>query len=362
MDASIIIIYILVFFAILGAIDKILGNRFGLGKKFEEGILALGPLAIAMLGIIFLAPVIATLLKPILVPVYGLVGADPSMFAATLLANDMGGYSLATSLALNAQAGLLAGLILGSMMGATIVFTIPVALGIIKKQDHRYLALGVLFGMITIPLGFLVGGIAAGFDMMLILVNLVPITIISLIIILGLWKIPELMIKIFIWFGKLIIVLSTLGIVAMIVQVLTGFVVIPGMTPFLEGLRIIGTIALLLAGAFPALYLITRYLKRPLAALGKKIRISATATAGLIATLANNIPMFGLFKDMDSRGKVMNVAFAVSASFILGDHLAFTAAVHKEMILPVIAGKLVAGITALILAGILFSKFDKKKY
>jgi len=190
MDVSAIIIYVLVFFAFLGAVDKFIGNRFGLGKKFDEGLLALGPLAIAMLGIIYLAPVIANLLRPILVPVYGIVGADPSMFAATILANDMGGYSLATSLALNTQAGLLAGLILGSMMGATIVFTIPVALGIIKREDHRFLAIGVLFGMITIPLGFFIGGVVAGFNMMLILVNLIPISIISLLIILGLWRIP----------------------------------------------------------------------------------------------------------------------------------------------------------------------------
>jgi len=290
-----------------------------------------------------------------------LVGADPSMFAATILANDMGGYSLATSLALNTQAGLLAGLILGSMMGATIVFTIPVALGIIRKEDHGFLALGVLFGMITIPLGFFVGGLAAGFNIIMILINLIPITIISLIIILGLWKVPELMIKIFIWFGRVIIAISTIGIIAMVIQVLTGLIIIPGMTSFLEGLRIIGTIALLLTGAFPALYILTKLLKKPLAILGKKIRISSTAVAGLIATLANNIPMFGLFKEMDSRGKVMNVAFAVSASFLLGDHLAFTAAVNKGMILPVIIGKLVAGLTALLLAGVLYSKFSKKK-
>jgi ethanolamine transporter len=147
----------------------------------------------------------------------------------------------------------------------------------------------------------------------------------------------------------------------MVIQVLTGLIIIPGMTSFLEGLRIIGTIALLLTGAFPALYILTKLLKKPLAILGKKIRISSTAVAGLIATLANNIPMFGLFKEMDSRGKVMNVAFAVSASFLLGDHLAFTAAVNKGMILPVIIGKLVAGLTALLLAGVLYSKFSKKK-
>ena len=72
-------------FALLGAADRIFGNRWGLGKEFEEGILAMGSLALAMLGIIALAPVLANLLRPVVVPVYGFLGADPAMFAGTLL-------------------------------------------------------------------------------------------------------------------------------------------------------------------------------------------------------------------------------------------------------------------------------------
>ena len=49
-------------FAVLGAVDRIIGNRFGLGKEFEDGILAMGSLALAMLGIICLAPVLSNLL------------------------------------------------------------------------------------------------------------------------------------------------------------------------------------------------------------------------------------------------------------------------------------------------------------
>lgn len=51
---------------------------------------------------------------------------------------------------------------------------------------------------------------------------------------------------------------------------------------------------------------------------------------------------------MNPKGKLLNVAFAVSAAFVFGDHLGFTAGVNSEMIFPVIVGKLVAGITALI--------------
>jgi ethanolamine transporter len=126
---------------------------------------ALGPLGLAMVGVISLAPVLAQILQPVVVPVYQFLGADPAMFATTLLANDMGGYPLAKQLAIDPEAGLFAGIILGAMMGPTIVFSIPVALGLIKVEDRKYLAMGVLAGMITIPIGCVAGGLVAGWDL-----------------------------------------------------------------------------------------------------------------------------------------------------------------------------------------------------
>ena len=131
-----IIIFIMMIFMIVGAVDKIRGNKKGYGEQFEEGFNAMGPLAIAMAGVVAAAPVLAIILKPIIVPVYELFGADASMFATTLLACDMGGYPLAMNLAADESIGNFAGLILGTMMGPTIVFTIPVALSIIKKEDR----------------------------------------------------------------------------------------------------------------------------------------------------------------------------------------------------------------------------------
>ena len=91
MSVDEIILWLMAIFMALGALDRIFGSRLGLGKQFEEGILAIGALALSMLGILSLAPVLAKLLRPVLVPIYGFLGADPAMFAGTILANDMGG-------------------------------------------------------------------------------------------------------------------------------------------------------------------------------------------------------------------------------------------------------------------------------
>ena len=186
MSANEIIIAVMAGFALFGAVDRIFGNKLGLGKEFEDGIQTMGSLALAMVGIICLAPVLANLLKPVVVPVYTFLGADPAMFAGTILACDMGGGALAQALTNDSQAALLGGVLTGSMLGATIVFTIPVAMGILAESDRPAMAKGILAGIVTIPVGVFAGGLVAGFPIGMLLRNLIPVALIGLLIALGL--------------------------------------------------------------------------------------------------------------------------------------------------------------------------------
>ena len=345
-----ILIAVMGAFAVLGAVDRVLGNRFGVGEKFEEGILSMGSLAMAMLGVICLAPVLAAVLKPVVVPVFGLLGADPAMFAGSILACDMGGGSLAMELTADADAAALGGVITGSMLGATLVFTLPVAMGILEEQDRPAMARGVLCGIVTIPVGVLVGGLTAGFGLGMVLRNLLPIVLFGALIALGLWRAENAMIRGFAAFGKGVVAVITLALAAAIFEELTGFVIIPGLAPLSDGFEIVGEIAIVLAGAFPLVYVVTKVFHRPLMRLGKVLGINDPAAAGLVASLANSIATFRLVRDMDERGKVVNIAFAVSAAFVFGDHLGFAAGFAPEMILPMILGKLAGGIAAVAVA------------
>ena len=359
MSAHEMLILVMAIFAGLGALDRIFGNKFGLGQEFENGILAAGSLALAMVGIIALSPVLAAVLKPVVLPVYRFLGADPAMFAGTILACDMGGGALAQELTEDPQAALLGGVITGSMLGATIVFTIPVAMGILQEEDRPAMAKGILCGIVTIPVGVLAGGIVAGFPLMMVLSNLVPIVVIGGAIALGLWKAEKAVIKGFGIFGKAVVTVITVGLAAAIIQELTGYVLIPGMAPIEEGFQTVGAIAIVLAGAFPLVFVVTRLLRKPLMHLGKWLGVNETAAGGLVASLANSIATFGLVKDMDYRGKVVNIAFAVSAAFVFGDHLGFTAGFAPEMLPAMIAGKLSGGVSAVALALLLTRKKDK---
>ena len=373
-----VIMLIMMIFMLVGAIDKIRGNKLGYGEKFEDGFNAMGGLAMSMAGVVAAAPVLSMLLGPILKPIYGIFGANPAMFATTLLACDMGGYPLAMQLAGDDIAiGNFAGLILGTMMGPTIVFTIPVALGIIKKEDRGYLGAGVLAGMITIPIGCIVGGLMMNtlapeyhLSIITIIQNLIPVIIIAALIVIGLWCAPGPMIKGFNVFGTgVTIVITALTAIAVFEQI-TG-IMFPVFHIMVEnpsdgsrgldsGLLTCGQIAIVLIGAFPMVEWITRTFGKPLEKIGAALGMNEQGSAGMVANLANNIAMFNIMGEMNPKGKLLNVAFAVSAAFVFGDHLGFTAGVNQAMVTPVIVGKLVAGVTAIIVANILAPKLLSK--
>jgi ethanolamine transporter len=310
----------------------------------------MGELALAMIGIITLAPVLASLLRPVVVPVFSFLGADPAMFAGTILACDMGGGALAQGLTNDPEAAILGGLVTGAMLGATLVFTIPVALGILQEKDRPFFAKGVLCGIVTIPVGILAAGLVAGISLGKILRNLVPIILIGGAVAVGLWKWEKKLLRGFGAFGKGITWLVTLGLGLAIFRGLTGFAILPGMEDIGKGFQTVGEIAIILAGAFPLVAVVTKLLQKPLGALGRKLGVNSVAAGGFVATLANSIATFDRVKDMDDRGKVVNIAFAVSAAFTFGDHMAFAASFAPEYLLPLMVGKLVGGISAVFVA------------
>ncbi|NLZ52012.1 MAG: ethanolamine utilization protein EutH [Thermoanaerobacteraceae bacterium] len=349
MSIDSIILYIMLLGCIIGGIDKFFGNKLGLGEQFEEGFNAMGPIALAIVGIVSLAPVLANLVKPVVTPILKIFGADPAM-AAAIIANDMGGYSLAIALAESEQAGLYSGLIVAAMLGCTLVFSMPLGLGLIAQDDRPHFFKGLLLGLISIPFGSILGGIVAGFGMTMLIRNTIPIAVFSILLALVLWQFPSKTIHIASYLGILIERISLVGLILAAFYSFTGTQIIPGLAPIWEGLTITVQIGVILLGAFPMVHLLVKLLSKPLNIIGSRVGLDETSTGGLLITLANSIPVYGMMKDMNPRGKVMNAAFLVPATATLGAHLGFTAGVNSEMIAPVIAGKLFAGIIALFLS------------
>lgn len=364
---------ILVIFMIVGLVDKLRGNKHGYGEKFDEAFNAMGPLALSVVGIVAVSPVIMTLLGPLITPVFSFFGISPAMFPGSLLALDMGGYFLAQQFDPgNLAAVNYGGIIVASTMGITICFTIPYALTVMKKKDQHLLAKGILIGLITLPVGCFVGGLAmyatnTPLKFTDLLLNTVPVLLLAVIMILGLLFTQKFMMKAFTVFGKVMTTLIIVSLGIAIFQYLTGLriplleqMVEPnealGGVPFEVGLLLVGLIAIVLAGAFPMILFLNRRLKGVMNKFGKYIGINTAASTGLLTQLASSIPVLSVIDDMDDRGKLMNIAFAVSGSFVFADVLAFVGANVPDMMFPVIINKLVGGILALVLSVILMKK------
>ncbi len=355
-----IITYVMAFFAVLGAIDRICANRLGLGKKFEEAFFTMGPLALSMLGMLVITSVIARILGPVMTPLFEKIGVDPAVFAGMFIGTDMGAGPLAQALATHLPSGQMAGFIISSMMGATVAFHIPVAMEIAAK-DRDFIARGMIAGLITIPLGCVIGGLAASFPAALVFRDSIPVAVISLLLVLGMLKFREVLVRGFLWIGKLIQAIATVGLTLGILQSLTGITPVKGITPIADAFGVVATVAIFLAGAFPFMHVLTLALRKPLHAVGKKIGINEVAAAGPILTLVNSIPMLRSMKEMDPRGKVINAAFCVSGAFAFGDFFGYVAAAEPAMLMPMILGKLTAGITAMLLALVMLNKDGKRE-
>ena len=114
-----ILLWLLAAGALIGGIDCLLGNRLGLGERFEEGFRLLGPTALSMAGILCLSPLIVRVLSLTLSPLWQRIGLDPGMLGG-FIPIDMGGYQAAVDLASDPTVGLYAGILVSATTGCTL--------------------------------------------------------------------------------------------------------------------------------------------------------------------------------------------------------------------------------------------------
>jgi len=160
--------------AIIGGIDYLIGNKWGFGEKFEEAINIMPATVFNMVGILCLAPAMAVVLKICIAPLYKMIGIDPSMLGG-VLALDMGGFPLAMELSENQLIGEYSGILVGSLLGCTLVFAIPFGMGVLEEGAKKDYIIGIIIGLIAMPVGLLAGGITLGIGGYTLLYQSMPV-------------------------------------------------------------------------------------------------------------------------------------------------------------------------------------------
>lgn len=346
-------------FLIWGGLEYLSGRKGGMGESFEDGIKAIGPLALNMIGIFVLAPLLSEGIQVIGEPIANLLGIDMSLLPTSVLAIDMGGYQLGMTLSQSEQMGLFSGIIISSGLGATISFSIPVALGMIKEEDKTYFLKGLVLGLIAMPFGAMVGGIVQGIPMGVLIKNCIPmmVGVIGLGILI-MWR-PEFIIKCFSILSKIIVAFSIIGLIVIGVVSVMGLDL--PMWNVAEAAQVVVKIGLFLAGAYPMLYFIRTRLQKPLGKLGARLGVNENTVAGLLGNLASNLLVFSQLENMDERGKIIASAFAISGAFVCGGQLAFVNTIAPEMVVPFIVSKVVGGVLAMVLALLFCYAQERKK-
>lgn len=344
-----LILHIMAVGSLLGGLDHLAGNRFGLGRRFEEAFHLLGSIALSMAGIICLAPVLSHWLGRIIVPLFGSLGFDPGMFGS-ILAIDMGGYQMAMDLCADPAMGRYAGILVSAIFGCTVVFTIPVGLGAVREEDRPYFTKGILFGLITMPVGLIAGGLICGLASGSLLWNLLPILLVSFLLMLGLLKKPDSLVRGFQRFAKGIEKLAIFGLMAGAIQYMTGTEWIPGMAPLTDAMEEVCSIAIAMLGSMPLAELLQKLLKKPFAWIGARTGLNSVSTTGLLIGMVSVVSALAMIPRMDPRGKVVCGAFVVSSASLFAAHLGFAISTEPELVSALMAAKLLGGFAAVILA------------
>lgn len=376
-----LVLYLIMTCCLIGAIASVIKEESGLGRAFEEGLQTVGQLFLPITGLMISVPYLTIFIQKAFGTLFNKIGADPVIAATTFIPSDVGGYLLAYQIAQTPENWIMA-MVVGIMAAPMISFNIPVGLAILEKKDHPYLALGAMSGIITIPFGVLTTCIILyftrtpirttfstigeatyhlSFHLSNIFINIAPLSIVCLLLALGLKYFPDKMIRGFMYYGKLLMsalkIIVALAIVEYYTGVLSKIFGTWGFSPILaddkekfRAVELLGVIGMMLAGAFPMLYLIQKYLQRPLLTLGNMLGLSAIGSTGLLAASANVVAMFGMIKNMPASDKVMCIAFTACGGYVLGDFLAYTTNFQPTLMLPVLCGQLTGGILGILIA------------
>ena len=285
-DRVILIIFAVMFIA--GAADYLSGNRFGLGKKFFEGLQTFAPLMLAMAGFIVLTDLLAKLFTPVISPLFTALGADPGLFPGIILACDSGAYPLARELGNSPEAAGFGGMLLGALLGANVT-SIPLVIQLVKDEDKDIFFKGLACGIITIPLSLLIGGLAASYPLSFIIRQLPPLVILAVIFAVMLKFVPFFLTKFLRIFAKCMEIVSVTAFSVAVFAELSN-INIPGLLPVKDALKIVGSIVIVLPGVYVFTECFKRLLNAPLKTCAHWLRINDTAAAGFIVSTANVIP------------------------------------------------------------------------
>lgn len=342
--------------SLLGLFDKILNNKLGLVSAFDKGIDSMGSIAVSMIGFYCIA---ITLIQNNVETVTSLSAnslLDPSIIIGSILAPDMGGFSIISSLN-NSSFLVFSGVVLSSTLGQTISFQLPIFLASLKNDDLNPFISGLVYGIVSLPVILIITALYLQIPNMLI--NLLPIIIICLVLVVALYFSYNKTIFVLTLFGYLIRIISIVLFGMVVLQLF--FDTLPFTTTALisEAMVIVLRMGIIVCGSMILSDIIIKRFSQVIFIIGQKLGVNSSSVMGLLLSLGTSIAMIPMYSQMDRKGKMMNAAFSVSGAYVLGGQLGFISSViDGNGVIVYMVSKIVAGLLAVVFV-MLFYREEK---
>jgi len=323
---------------LIGLIDKILNNKLGLVAAFDKGMDSMGGIAMSMIGFYCIAITLIQNNVDVITKISADSSLDPSIVVGSILAPDMGGFSIVSGLG-NSTFLIFSGVILTATLGQTISFQLPIFLASLKKEDLNPFISGLVYGILSLPI--ILVAVAWYLQIPNLLINLLPV------------------IALYVSYDKTIFVLTLFGYLIRIISILLfGMVVLqlffdtlPFTTTALisDAMVIVLRMCIVVCGSMILSDLIIKRFSRMIFMIGQKLGVNSASVMGLLLSLGTSIAMIPLFSQMDRKGKMMNAAFSVSGAYVLGGQLGFiSSVVDGNGVIIYMISKIIAGLLAIV--------------
>lgn len=335
---------IMLVFAAVGVIDKIIGGRFGLSECFDRGLMVMGSMCVPMVGMSCVGVALIQNNTDMIMGALENLPFDPSIIAGVLLPPDMGGFFISEELARSHGMFILNGVVLGSLLGQLITFQIPIFFAAVRGEERTPLLKGFVVGIAVVPVGLAAAAVMLKLDPMAFAAEFIPILLICILMAIGLMKAPDGTIRGFSVFAQAIQIMIVIFFAVTVAGLFIPSIAYVDADAVCESVVIVFRAVVIVAGSLVLSELIKKTFRRRISAIAEKLGINDISVIGLLLGCATSLAILPLISKMDDRGKILNGAFSVSGAYFLGGQMGFVSSVSDGYTVAVmVAAKVICG-------------------
>lgn len=348
---------LLLAFAFIGLIDKMLGSKAGLSQAFDKGLLTMGTMSVSIIGVSCIGVEFIERNFQSIMPYLTMLPFDPSLIGGMLLASDMGGFSISNQLTSNPRMLIINGVILSSLFGQFVTFQLPVFNAASNKEDMPVILKGFIIGVIVIPAGLIISGFILKMSLLKIITQLTPVFIICISLAIALVKIPDFVLSAFNIFTKIIQFFIYALFLLTVLGVFIPKLAYSDMESIREILIVILKSTMIICGSMVLCELILKFFQSKLQVLAYKLKINEVSVIAMLLNCSTSLAILPLLSKMDNKGKMLNASFSVSGAYFVGGQLGFVSSVTNSSTVTIyIIAKVLCGFLSMLLVYIFYDK------